>query len=442
MSEHDRLQEPEFHDAIVIGGGPAGSLSARQLAAAGHDVLVLERQEFPRFHIGESMLPYTAGILEKLGILDQFSPDDFPTKWGAEFTGPTGQFRRVDFTSQGGGRREAAFQCERARFDEILLRTAEKAGAQVRQDARVTGVISQDGRIVGVRYVHEGTEREVRARLVLDASGRAGIITNQHFKYRKPNTRLQLVGYYKHFQNVDEATNPGVEGDIQVGHHPDGWLWAIPIGHGVLSVGAVTKAETVRGTTPEAVFEEHVARVPRVRCRIEGATTTTTVRGESDYCYYSNTLAGDGYLAVGDAGCFVDPIFSAGVYLALTSGVKAAEAASAILGGADERLTGKGYENFVKTGYDCYTRLVYAFYEANFNFGKYIASLGNSAVTIEGRWIARLLSGDFWSKNNPVGQLLRSNPDYDTFDPFEVAYGCPVYPEQDARESAELAPAG
>lgn len=430
-----------LHDAIVIGGGPAGAISARQLAAAGHDVLVLERQQFPRFHIGESMLPYTAGILEKIGIIDEFPPEDFPTKWGAEFTGPSGQFRRVDFTSQGGGRREAAFQCERARFDEILVRSAEKSGAQIIQNARVTGVIVEEGRIVGVNYIVDGTPREARAKFVLDASGRAGIISNQHFKNRKPNTRLQLVGYYKHYEGVDESTNPGIEGDIQVGNHPDGWLWAIPIGHGVLSVGAVTKAETVRGTTPEAVFTEHVSRVPRIRCRIEGATATAAVRGESDYCYYSNTLVGDGYFVVGDAGCFVDPIFSAGVYLATVSGVKAAEAVSAILGGADELAMQKDYENFAKTGYDTYTRLVYAFYESDFNFGKYVRSLGELSVTIEGHWIARLLSGDFWSRNNPVGELLRSNSDYDTFDPYPVNYGCPVYPEQDARETAELAAA-
>jgi len=228
---------------------------------------------------------------------------------------------------------------------------------------------------------------------------------------------------------------------FQVGNHADGWLWAIPIGHGVLSVGAVTKAETLRGTTPEAIFDEHVSRVPRVRCRIEGATAAAGVRGESDYCYYSNTLVGDGYFVVGDAGCFIDPIFSAGVYLAIVSGVKVAESVSAILSGAEESETQLEYENFVKTGYDCYTRLIYAFYESDFNFGKYVRSLSESAVTIEGRWIARLLSGDFWSRNNPVGELLRSNPSYDTFEPFPLSYGCPVYPEQDALETSELAAA-
>lgn len=442
MASFDPTQDRQLHDAVVIGGGPAGSITARQLAAAGYDVLVLEREDFPRFHIGESMLPYTAGILERLGMLDLFPAEDFPTKWGAEFTGPSGDFRRVDFTSQGGGRREAAFQCERAEFDQILLNNAQEQGAKVLHNARVTEVIEEQGRIRGVRYKYDGEEYEAFGKYVLDASGRTGVIAHRHFKNRRPNTRLELVGVFKHFGNVDEATNPGIEGDIQVGNHPDGWLWAIPLGHGKLSVGAVTPARNVRESTPLAVFDEHVSRVPRIACRIEGATVIDEIRGESDYCYFSNTLAGEGYFSVGDAGSFVDPIFSAGAYLAITSGVKAAESVIAILRGADEAETQRDYENFVKTGYDCYTRLIYAFYESNFNFGKYVASLSSDSVTIEGRWIARLLSGDFWSRNNPVGELLRSNREYDTFDDFPFVYGCPVYPEQDAAETAEAAVVG
>ena len=427
-------------DAIVIGGGPAGSITAQRIAAAGHRVLLLERRTFPRFHIGESMLPYTAGILDQLGILDQFPGSEYPVKWGAEFTGPTGGFRRVDFTSQGGGRKEAAFQCERAQFDQVLLRNAVAAGTQVLEEARVLGVITDDdGRVTGVRYVHGDSEHEARARYVMDASGRAGVISHQYLHSRQPNEKLQLVAYYRHYTGVDEATNPGVEGDIQVGHHDQGWLWAIPIHKDVLSIGAVTPAATLRGTTPEAVFEEHLARVPRIRCRVENVTEFSEVRGESDYCYYTDTLAGPGFFIVGDAGCFIDPVFSAGVYLAVVSGVRAGDAVKQLLAGEPEAPVQADYQDFYKTGYDCYTRLIYAFYDSDFNFGKYVQSLGELSVKIEGKWIARLLSGDFWSRQNPVAQLLRDNRDYDTFQPFTVVYGCPVYPEIDAAESAELA---
>jgi FADH2-dependent halogenase len=426
-------------DAIVIGGGPAGSITAARIAAAGHRVLLLERRAFPRFHIGESMLPYTAGILDQLGILSQFPAEEYPVKWGAEFTGPDGGFRRVDFTSQGGGRKEVAFQCERARFDHTLLRNAETAGAQVLQNARVLAVITEGGRIAGVRYSRAGDEAEARARHVVDASGRAGVISRQHLGSRRPNGKLQMVAYYRHYTGVDEATNPGVAGDIQVGNHDDGWLWAIPIRKDVLSIGAVTKAGTVRGAAPEAVFEEHLARVPRIRCRVEGAAGATEVRGESDYCYYTDTLAGPGFFVVGDAGCFIDPVYSAGVYLAVVSGMRAGDSVNELLAGAHEAEVRAAYENFYKTGYDCYTRLIYAFYDCNFDFSEYLRSLAGRSAQIEGRWIARLLAGDFWSRPNPVAELLRDNREYDTFAPFPVAYGCPVYPEIDAAENAELA---
>ncbi len=420
-------------DAIVIGGGPAGAVAAAGLAARGRSVLVLERASFPRFHIGESMLTYTAALLGRLGVLEAVERGGFVVKRGAEFTNASGRFIRVDFEDQGAGRVLTTFQVERAQFDQLLLDHARAQGAQVVEGARVTGVCLDGERITGVTYRVGDDLREAGARYVLDASGRAGVVAHQHLKARVQNERLQMVAVFRHYENVDESTNPGVEGDIQIGSHADGWVWAIPIRRGKLSVGVVTRAENVQASSPERVFDEYAARISRIHQRLQGAEAVLQLKGESDFCYFTERLAGPGYLVVGDAGCFVDPVFSAGVYLGMVTGMKAAETAAAVLAGEeDEAAAQERYARFYKTGYDCYFRLIYAFYEHDFSIGRYLRSIGEQ---VDPKWVARLLGGDFWSRNNPLAQLLRGTQRYDTFQPFERLFGCPVYPSLDALET-------
>jgi hypothetical protein len=264
-----------------------------------------------------------------------------------------------------------------------------------------------------------------------------GVIANQHFKARKIADRLRMVAVFKHFGGVDEATNPGVEGDIQIGSHEDGWVWAIPIRRDKLSVGTVTRPEVVQRLTAERVFDEHLARIPRIAQRVRGATALTELRGESDFTYYTETLAGPGFFVVGDAGCFVDPIFSAGVLLAITSGLRAGELTAELLAGKrTEPEANDLYTRFYKTGYDCYFRLIYAFYEHDFKIGKFLKSSG---VWVQPVWVARLLGGDFWSAKNALARHLRTISRYDTFAPYEPLHGCPVYPDLDRLESEPIA---
>ncbi|WNV89591.1 NAD(P)/FAD-dependent oxidoreductase [Umezawaea sp. Da 62-37] len=420
------------YDAIVIGGGPAGSASAWTLAGRGHSVLVLDRQSFPRFHIGESMLTYAAALFERLGLGDRLRAE-FPVKTGAEFCDTDGKVTRVDFADQGGGRVETTFQVERADFDQLLLDNAIKAGAEVVHEAKVTKVLVEDGRVAGVEVTIGETSHTVRAKQVVDASGRAGVIANQHFKSRRISERLRMLAVFKHYDGVEETTNPGVEGDIVIGSHTEGWVWSIPIRPGKLSVGTVSSpAVYQRVGDPEKVFTDHVDRIPRIRQRIASATAVTELKSESDYSYHTEDLAGPGFFVAGDAGCFVDPIFSAGVYLATSSGLRAGElAASALEGELSEEEAVDRYTRFYKTGYDCYFRLIYAFYEHDFKIGSFLKSTG---VWVDPRWVARLLGGDFWSEKNALANHLRSISDFDTFDSFEPLYGCPVYPEIDATE--------
>jgi FADH2-dependent halogenase len=446
------------YDAIVVGGGPSGSSYAITLARSGHSVLVLEREQFPRFHIGESMLTYTADVLEQLGLLDRMCTAGFVIKHGIELTGAEGTFRRLDLAKIGDGFRGWTFQVERSHFDKILLdAAAETPGVTVLQKAKVTSLTYTGDRVSGVRYSHEGTEHSCTAKFVVDASGRAGVIARSQ-NLRKTDNHLKMAAIFKHLGGVDESRNPATEGDIQLGLHGDGWLWAIPIRPDTMSVGCMAPAEILRKSRPEDVFEEHLARVPRIRERIEGTTVVRELSGENNFEYHCDTLAGPGFFIIGDAGCFTDPVFSGGVLLALTTGRRAAEETARCLAGelspAEAALR---YQNFFKTGYETYYRLIRAVYDNRYAGGgrelrvtpqaddRRLAGAGwwgiqeklnatsggpfDTEEAIEHFWLVRALNGDFWAQDNRFFRRLREETAWRLFDDFEPAYECPVHPK-------------
>lgn len=432
-------------DVVVIGGGPAGAISAYVLAKQGHSVVLLERDEFPRFHIGESLLPYMMGLFERIGIRDAVQSQGYVPKFGGEFIDPTetkffsGVFR-ADFTLQGEGRFDRAFQVERARFDGMLVEEAGKAGAEVHLGAHVGDLLMEDGRMVGVRYTKDGEEHEVSSQYVVDASGRAGRIAHK-FGLRKTLEKLRMVALFRHYEGLDEQHNLGVEGDIQVGAHGDGWVWAIPLSKDVISVGTVMPRDVLRAAAgQEEVFQEHVARVPRITTRLTGTRPIMDLKVEADYCYHADTVTGPGWLMVGDAGCFGDPMFSGGVLVASATAVRAAENLSEALKNPQDadRLI-DDYEGFFKTGYDTYIRLIHAFYDGELISVAADAGRTTSRDALE-RYLIRLIGGDFWSEHNAVAQEMRRRPEWDTFSPFQRVFGCPSYPhldEHDRKERAE-----
>lgn len=417
-------------DVAVIGAGPGGSVAATRLAQLGHSVLTLERREFPRFHIGESLLPSCLVTLGKLGILDRVLAEGYVRKYGGEFSFDFGLHLRFPFSDQGPGRYPNAIQVERAHFDHTLLRCAREAGATVLEGASVNDLLIEDGRVTGVTYDHGGRRHTVRSSFVIDAGGRASKVART-FGLRKPIEKLRMVAVFRHFKGLKEANNPGFEGDIQVGAHKEGWVWAIPVWPDTISIGAVMPRDVLKDRDPEQVLTEHLSRAPRITQRATGTYPASEVRVETDYCYYADTITGPGWLMVGDAACFLDPIFSGGVTIATATGMRAADTVDRMLRepGSEAEL-GDAYSSFLKTGYDTYARLIYAHYRSRFSIIPTLIEIGAGVPdgdTSHHSEVIRLMCGDFWSKTNELANRLRERSDMDTFAPFAPDLQCPFY---------------
>lgn len=430
--------ESNAYDVVVLGSGPAGAVAARRAAQLGLKTLLLEKEQFPRFHIGESLLPYMSGLLHQLGLLEAMKDQGHPVKAGAEFSNTAGQYHRVSFTDQGSGRFHTTFQVDRSRFDRFLQEAAVEAGAELHAPLDEVEVnTSSDDTDHEISFTVNGLKRQARARFIIDASGRAGVLARQ-FNLRKPVQKLRMVAVYRHYEGLDELNNPGWEGDIQIGNHEDGWIWAIPNAPGQLSVGTVMRKNTLRGAagSREELFEEHLSRLPRIVERLGDAKPISVQTAlESDFCYYAEEVAGNRWFIVGDAAAFVDPVFSGGVYLAMVTGLQAANEIFEITAGtigveaSRERFTAQ-----YKTGYDTYFRLVQGFYDYEFDFGRLKMELPQH---VDDKSVSLLLGGDFWGKSNTFSEELRKRSEWAVFEDFEPTYGCPAYPELELSERME-----
>ncbi len=323
----------EIADVVVIGGGPAGSTAAALLASAGRRVVVFEKERFPRFHIGESMLPFNVGLLRRLGLRDKVEAS-FLQKWGARIMSSDGAVARYICFQEGllPGY-PMAYQVLRSAFDEMLLANAAERGAEVHQGCAVVEASCswRDGCEVTVRDAAGAVTRR-RGRFLLDASGRDAFLASRR-DLRTMSPHLRKAAVFAHYTGVPRAAGREA-GDIILIVLRNGWFWMIPLAGPNTSVGLVTDASVLRGSgmPPERLLEEALRRCPAARERMSSATRVSPVWTASDYSYECREVAGDGYLLLGDAAAFIDPIFSTGVWLAMSSAEMAADALHRELG--------------------------------------------------------------------------------------------------------------
>src|SRR5262245_7559577 len=364
-------------DVVVIGGGPGGSTVSTLLAQQGVNVELFERERFPRFHIGESLIPETYWVLKRLDMLEKMQKSHFVKKYSVQFVNAVGrESEPFYFWDNKPHECSQTWQVVRSEFDQMLLENAREHGVKAHEGVRVMDVIFDQGRAVGVKIKDaDGHQREVRAKVVVDASGQNGLIANR-LRLRVWDPILNKGAIWSYFQGAYRDTGRD-EGATMVLQTPDrqGWFWYIPQHDDIVSVGVVAPFDYLfknRGKDFEKTFNEEVDRAPAVKKRIAGASRVAGFFATKDYSYRTTQAAGDGWVLVGDAWGFLDPLYSSGVLLALKSGELAAEAIAEGLKTCDTSgaQLGRWAAGF-NSGVDRMRRLVCEYY-AGFSFGNFM----------------------------------------------------------------------
>ena len=351
-------------DVAIIGGGPAGSSAGTLLAKAGRRVIIFEKEKFPRFRVGESMLPASLGTLERMGVKEKIDNGGFLVKYGGEIVSACGKRVRFYFKNGLNAKRPTAYQVLRSKFDKILLDHAAETGCDVRQQTPIESFEFDDGGVT--LYSGEG-KYVVRARYVVDCSGRNSLIGNR-YQLRRPYPNLHKFSLYAYYENVRREEGPDGTLTTMV-RAKDCWFWIIPLSGKTASIGVVMDTEKFRSfkMSPAEALTHCITEQPMVNEAMSKAHRVTEVYATGDFSYRNNRLTGDRWLLAGDAAGFVDPVFSSGVYLALLSGEQAADSLNEVLDRPRNRAKAfRFYERRVGRVLDIYLRWASAWYTQEF----------------------------------------------------------------------------
>src|SRR6478736_2860419 len=395
-------------DAVIIGGGPAGASTAAILAEYGHRVLVLEREKFPRYHVGESMIPFTYGPMERLGLIPFMKKSAFVKKYSVVFISPNGRasqpfyfFNRYDKDTLA-----QTWQVLRSEFDEILLNNARSKGAEVIEEITVKELLREGTKVVGVRAEKKSGEVvEFRAPITLDCTGKEAFSSVRN-NWRMNDPYLNKVAVWTYYKG--SKREPGLdEGQTAVAYVPEkGWFWHIPQHDDMVSVGVVAEGKylTRDGVRePEQIFKREVEQNTWIKDHLSVGQQVGPYYVTSEYSYHSRHCGSEGLLLVGDSFAFLDPVFSSGLMLALKRGGMVGDEVHHALEEKDfspKRF--EAYANYMRHGVENMRKLVYAFYDPNFSFKQVIDRYPEAAGEI-----TDCLSGDVNKDFTPLWDKIR-----------------------------------
>ena len=414
------------YDVLLIGAGPSGSSAAALLAEYGHNVLLIEREKFPRYHIGESLLPFTHEPLKRLGLIERMRASAFIKKYSVQFVSTSGKASEpFYFNTRYDDDVAQTWQVLRSEFDQMLLDHARDKGANVVEETKVLDLLRDGDRVTGVRVRQpDGTEAEYRAPITLDCSGKESFAASRN-RWRVPDPELNKVAVWTYYKGAkrDEGID---EGTTTVAFLPEkGWFWHIPLHDDRVSVGVVAEGKylTRDGVrSPKDIFHREVTQNKWIEEYLAPGKSTGDYYVTNEFSYHSRHCGCEGLLLLGDAFCFLDPVFSSGLMLALKSGVMAADAVHAAIEAND--FSPAQFEDYAATlreGIENMRKLVYVFYHPNFTFRDLIEKHPDLAGDI-----TDCLSGDV---NKDFSRLWTAVEELAPI-PEKLPYGMPKAPEK------------